>query len=535
MPTRLIQVDKILERNNYLEYKKVLGGIMPNILKVSEIARELADVYTEYGRLNWTKYTTGYDFGVNEAYLKSLKILKDKDRYKIILDHLEKDLGADDRRRVELLAKRFKNYHLSDELNKLSEKMQQKTTELSQILNTHRNTVQGRQVSSIEIAQIVQQSDDAALRREAFLSRTAVNKPLVDGGFIELLEMRKEYALLYGSKDYVEYSLEQQELAPELFTSWRAELQEQLPLILKTQREYAEQYLGKSDYLPWDRAYLSAKIAPELKKEVDMAEFYEPICKFYSRFGIDISLDNTTYDVFPRKNKSEWGYNFPIQAGVESRILANVKNRYSQYGVLLHETGHAMHFARLDKDDVLMNMGVSGIISEGIANLFGGFLYDEIFYKDFFANDLTEVGTHMNSIRKWNKVNQITAIENILFDQALYLNPIHNLDDIHELKWKYYNELSGKQPYAEEPLWGFLIHHTTHPVYLHNYLMGDVTGEMLMQVFCQQNNIDCVLEQPEDFGKFVIDQVIKPSGRYPFAELFKRISGGDFSLQYLKI
>jgi len=97
-----------------------------NIFKVKEIAKELADISTEYSRKNWVKYTTGYDFGINEVYKKMLEVLKDKDKYKVILEHLEKELNADDRRRVELLAKRFKNYHLSPELNKLSEQMQQK-------------------------------------------------------------------------------------------------------------------------------------------------------------------------------------------------------------------------------------------------------------------------------------------------------------------------------------------------------------------------------------------------------------------------
>ncbi|MDP8209495.1 MAG: M3 family metallopeptidase [Candidatus Stygibacter australis] len=508
---------------------------MVNIFKVKEIAKELADISTEYSRKNWVKYTTGYDFGINEVYKKMLEVLKDKDKYKVILEHLEKELNADDRRRVELLAKRFKNYHLSPELNKLSEQMQQKTTELSQILNTHRNKLRGREITSIEIAQIVQQSDDEELRKEAFLSRTAVNKPLVEGGFIELLNMRKEYAQLYGADNYVDYSLEQRELDPAIFQSWQKELKEQLPQIKKAQSEFARKYLRKSELMPWDGAYLSGKIAPELKKEVDMAGFYEPIRQLYARFGIDISEDNTTYDVFPRKNKSEWGYNFPIQRGVESRILANVKNRYSNFGVLLHETGHAMHHARLDVDDVLMNYGVSGIISEGIANLFGGFLYEEIFYKDFFADDIENAGNHLGAIKKWQEMNRMTAIENILFDQALYLNPISSIDDIKELKWKMYSELLGKKPYAEEPLWGFLIHHTTHPIYLHNYLMGDVTGAMLKQVFCEQQQIDSILEKPKEFGRFIIDQVIKPSGRYPYAELFKLISGKDFSLGYLKV
>jgi oligoendopeptidase F len=508
---------------------------MSDINKVKEIAKELDVLSTEYSRLSWVQYTVGYDFGVQDAYQKMLKVMKDKEKYKVILDHLEKDLDPLDRRRVQLTEKGFRNFHLSPKLNTLSEKMQKKRNELSQILNTHRNTLNGREINSVELARIISESDDADKRREAFLARTSVNKPLVDAGFIELLDMRKEYAQLYGAKNFVDYSLEQHELDPAIFRSWPQDLKEQLPKMKKVRGEFAQKYLQQAEIMPWDGSYVSGKIAPELNKEVDMSGFYEPIRKVFSRFGIDISADNTTYDVFPRKNKSEWGYNFPIKDGEDSRILANVQNRYNEFGVLLHETGHAMHSFRLNPEEILLNDGVSGIISEGIANLFGGFLTEEIFYSEFFKDDLESARKNFAALKQWEKVNSMRSIERIMFDQALYLNEIKNLDDIHNLKWKIQTDLLGEKPYAEEPVWGYVIHHTTHPIYLHNYFMGDVTCEMLKEVFCRKNNVKSILEKPEAFGKFVVEEVINPSGTYPYAELFKKISGEDFSLRYMKV
>ena len=62
--------------------------------------------------------------------------------------------------------------------------------------------------------------------------------------------------------------------------------------------------------------------------------------------------------------------------------------------------------------------------------------------------------------------------------------------------------------------------------------MGDVTCEMLAKVF-EEKFGQKIFDNPEAFGKFLVDEVIKPSGIYKYNELFKRISGKDFSLQYM--
>ncbi len=78
-------------------------------------------------------------------------------------------------------------------------------------------------------------------------------------------------------------------------------------------------YLGmKNIFVP--------KYPPSLNATVDMSNFYNVIRDFFINFGIDIDEYNITYDIFPQKNKSEWGgYNFPIETRKDSRILANVK------------------------------------------------------------------------------------------------------------------------------------------------------------------------------------------------------------------
>jgi oligoendopeptidase F len=505
---------------------------MSSIEKITQIANKLKDLETEYSRLGWVQYTVGFDLGIEETHKKIVAVYKDKNNFEIICEHKEKDLDSKDRRRVEIMYKQFKPYHLSKELNELDMEINKKTNELSKILNTHRCVFEGKEVSSVKLSEILYNDHDRARRKAAYFSRNQVNKPLVDGGFIDLINLRKKYAKLYGAEDFVSYQLEQQELDSSIFDNWVQQLHEMLPKINKIRSKYAKEYLNDDKIMPWDEAYISSKLAPSLNSKVDMSNYYCIISEFFKTFGIDITKYNITYDIFSRANKSEWGYNFTIETGKDSRILANVKDRYNEYNVLLHETGHAVHSFSLDADETILNNGISGIISEGIANLFGSFTYEKIFFEKFFKNN-KEVEKEFAKIKEYQKLTSLRAIGRILFDQAFYRNDIKSLDDIYDLYWKVNSEVLKEEPFGQEPPWAFLIHHTTHPIYLHNYFMGDVTCEMLSKVFNKKHGTNSITEKPLEFGQFLINDVIKPSGQYKYQELFKRISGEEFSLKYM--
>ncbi|MCD4702659.1 MAG: peptidase M3A and M3B thimet/oligopeptidase F [Candidatus Aegiribacteria sp.] len=503
------------------------------ITRLFRIAEELSELDIKFGRLNWTKYTTGYDFGIMDIERETQEKLKSKESWNTIQDLLASDLSTIDRRRADIMEIIFRPYHLSEKLSELSLAIREKTNELISVLNTHRCSVDGTEMTSPEISRILLSEADRDLRRKAYLARTQVNIPLMNAGFLQLLDMRKEFAVEYGARDFVQYQLELQELDPAMFDSWKDEINPVLPLMREIYSGFGEEIIGDSHVMPWDITFISGNIAPELNHHVNMADFHKPISELFSMFGIDIAGMNITYDIFPRKNKSEWGYNFQVETGMDSRILANVRDRYFEFGVLLHETGHAVHGFTTDPKEIILNMGISGIVSEGIANLFGSFKWHKAFYSRFFSENLEETGKNFRRLKLWRRTNQLRSVSRILFDQALYRNRIESIDDIHQLLWKTNLEILGEQPYADEPVWASTIHYTTHPIYFHNYLLGDLMCDMLEQTFLSREGVSDVIDRPDLFGRFILDEVVGVSGRYPFPELFRRISGEDLSLRLL--
>jgi len=501
--------------------------------KLTSIYKEISTARIQYSQLNWILYTTGIDQGVEPALQKVLTIFKDKRNFDLICALKESNLNELDKRRVEIAFKDFRSFHLSPELNQVKDAIISKSTELSKVLNTHRNQINGKEVNGTYISEVLASSDDEALRKKAYYSRASVNKKLVDAGFLELIKLRKEYATLSGENDYVSLCLKESELSTELFNSWDEVTRKDLPNRLKIQREFGKKFLQREEVKPWDIRYLESKIAPVQNASVDIVNFLQPLTKLYSYFDFDLNKTNITFDVFPRQNKSEWGYQFTIIPGKDSRILANVDNKYQNYFVLLHEAGHAVHYNSIDSDDHILNDGISGIISEGIANLFGHMANQEIFFKDFFKENFAEAQNQFALLNQWSKMNLLSAVEPILFDHALYRQNLSSLDDINHLKTKMALELNGIENYGHEPNWAYLIHHTTHPIYLHNYFMGDITCEMLNKIFCEQHSVNDINDKPREFGAFLLNDVIRVSGRHPFEQLFEKISGRKFSLDLL--
>ncbi len=506
---------------------------MVGISTVHEIAQTLRNASVRQSRLSWAQYTTGFDFGLAEAYDAVVAILSDKKNFDAICQFRDNAVEAVDTRTAHILFRAFEPFHLSKELNDLAKNMQKKVRELSAVLNTHRTIFEGSQITDTDLTQIITNDTNRERRKSAFLARAQVNKPLVDAGFIELLDMRKDYARLYGASSFTAMQLERQELHADMFADWAGDVREILPIMNRVRKEMAEKFCNTSSLQPWDGGFVSANIAPSLQTPVNLTKFYEYIKPFFLQFGFDLDSYNITYDLFSRRNKSEWGYNFPIETAKDSRILANVKDQYQEFRVLLHETGHAVHSFLNDPDSVVFNMGISGIITEGLAKFFDGFLYRPVFYGQFFGDRMDSVQQEFDALRRWTSVNSLRAISDILFDQRLYTTDIKTIDDIHALYWKTYTEILGEEPYAEIPPWAYRIHHTTHPIYLHNYLMGDIACEMFEKTFLSQNGYPSADGHFNELGAFLYESVIKPSGRYPFPELFERISGKKFSLSFV--
>lgn len=501
--------------------------------KVQKMMKELHGLEVRMGQLQWTQFTVGYDFGIEACNNELMAFMKKRENFDLVSEAKEAAQTDEARREMEIAYKAFEPYHKSDDVNALMLEIENLTTALSKVLNTFRFKLDGKETTSVELAQILSRSEDRSLRKKAYLAKNQINKPMVDAGLLKLVEMRKKLAKLNGFDSFIDYRLYEDDLSLDTFDGWKDQVHELLPKMNEVRKSYAQKYLDDDKIMPWDESYVENQIAPSLNKQVNMFEYHEVVSEFFSRFDYNLDDYNITYDVFSRKNKSEWGYNFPIDDGVDSRILANVKDRFYEYNVLMHETGHGVHSFLKNPEQLILNRGVSGIVTEGIANLFGSMIYDDSFYNQFFEDDFETAKAEFKALKKWRSINAVRAVQRIFFDHEFYREECKTLDDVYAMYWRNQKDLLLEEAGDYEPPWAFLIHHTTHPIYLHNYFMGDVTCEMLRNVFKNKANVEKITDAPKAFGDFLYGEVVKPSGMYTYNELFERISGDKFTLKYL--
>jgi oligoendopeptidase F len=507
--------------------------------RVHEIAREHAALRKKQLEVMWVQYTAGLDFGVVASTAAEHAFLRDKSNFAAVCDAREKDLNPEDRRRIEIMYHEFQEHHLSDRANKLRKEIDEVETVLSDVLNKNRVLFEGREIQLLEWSKLVTENTDRAVREKAYLARRNINRKLFDSGFLKLIDLRKEFAVASGAEDFVSYQLRKSELTPAVFEDWRTECGKRAIQYQETRRGLSQKHLGLESLKPWDVEFLKTKLCRFNKAPVEIADFMKPMSKVFSAFGFDIERLNITFDIFPRKNKSEWGFLFPMEIGRDTRVLANVDSRFSSYWVLLHETAHGVHFLGLDAEDHLMNAGVSGIVAEGFANFFGDLSYSKEFLREVFvpgseaANragaDVETIERSFRDVKRLGDLKNFSSMATAIFDQELYRTDLKSLDDIHELKWSLDREMLGAEPYADEPLWAHLIHHTTAPIYLHNYILGDVMCENMKEIF-QRRTGSAASDCPLEFGTFWKEKVLAPSGRYSFLDLYERVCEEPLSI-----
>ena len=471
----------------------------------------------------WNFTTTGkkeHEEEVTRLHVALRKVYADPARFER-LKALTDSQPIDDpllARQATLLHNVFIRNQMDDET---IEELTRREVAIESIFNAYRAELEGQKVTENELKEILRESDDQDLRRQAWEASKQIGTQ-VAGLLIELVEFRNDIARSIGFEDYYRMGITLQELdEDELFAIFN-ELDQLVSPVYRDYKanldaELAEYFgLTPGDLRPWhygDPFFQEAPAAnPALRKFLADTYANQDIealtLRFYQAIGLDVDDVLARSDLYEREGKQQHAYCIHVDRKGDVRILANIKPNDKWMSTMLHECGHAVYDKYLDMDLPYILREPAHILStEAIAMLMGRLETDPdwlITYAGVPAKDTRSLANQLwEQLRgqllimaRWGPVMSY-------FECALYQDPRQDLNPL----WWDLEERFQMVPRPEgrdAPDWAAKIHLGTAPVYYHNYLMGELVASQLRHYIEAH-----VLNGSEDVGRrFVTDPVV---------------------------
>jgi len=481
----------------------------------------------------WNFTTTGkkaYEDEVTRLEVALRKVYADRARFEQ-LKALTDDQPVDDPildRQVTLLRNAFIGNQMDDET---IEDLTQREVAIQSIFNTFRAELRGKRITENELNDLLRESDDMELRREAWEASKQIG-PQVADQLIELVELRNEIARNIGFEDYYRMRLTLQELEEdELFATYD-ELDQLLGPVYRDYKtgldaQLADRFgLAPEDLRPWhysDPFFQEAPAAdPAVRKflaDTFADRDIEALTRrFYRAIGLDVDDVLARSDLYERDGKQQHAYCMHVDRKDDIRILANIKPNDKWMSTMLHECGHAVYDKYLDPDlPYILRRSAHILFTEAIAMLMGRLETDADWLVTYASVPEAEASSLAD--RLWEQLRgQLLIMARWVpvmshFERALYQDP---RQDLNSLWWDLAErfQMVPRPDGRDAPDWAAKIHLSTSPVYYHNYLMGELIASQLGHYIEAH-----VLGGNGDMGqRFVTDPAV---GRYLTEKVFR--------------
>lgn len=409
--------------------------------------------------------------------------------------------------------------------------------------NNFRARLDGEAVTDNRIREVLQSSDDPALRRRAWEASKQIGAE-VESELLALVELRNEGARALGFPDFYSMSLELDELdEAELFTLLDDLDRGTQPLwdAYKSGldgRLAARFGVAVAELRPWHYADPFFQEAPAAEVDLDghyAGKSLEALtAASFEAVGLEVRDMLARADLLERPGKCQHAFCMSIDRGADVRVLCNNQPNERWMGTMLHEFGHAVYDQYIDRTlPWLLRGPAHTLTTEASAMIFGRLSKNPVWMTRFAGADAAalaaQAGPVARAVREQLLVQTRWELVMIHMERALYRDP---KQDLRTLWWDLVERYQGvhRPDGRQAPDWASKIHFSIAPVYYQNYLLG----EMLASQF-QDHLLTAVggsgadrwqrfITSPE-VGRFFIDRVYAHGRRFHWRELVRQATG----------
>ena len=498
-----------------------------------EFSKKLEPIQIMVEKTCWDFYTNSTDENMQkfqQSVDERSTLFQDKNFYEKLNSVDSKSLSKHDQKQLKDLLREFdEEINSGDELKDLRDK----ENEIAQKFNSYVPKIDGQEVTKTEITKILQTEENPEIRKKAYEAKINGGDLIADD-LIEFFKMRNNYAKKKGYENYFEYQLKEvydvdlnylEKLIEELYTKSKEQIREIQNTQYKELKEfYKIEKLQSYHYGLLLNSNPSKSVNEALSKYP--CEIVEKITKkTYAGMGYDIDemVNNgkLTLDLYPRKNKNTHGFCFGVEAGKDSRILANLTNNVISIDTLNHEMGHVIYDLGISTElQFLDKQPSSSAMTEAIAMMMGDIMKKEDILKEFISQELLYKFKLSHRKDEANFVSRSLLI--IEFEREIYKNPEKNPKEL----WK---NLVKKYLNRDEALtneWATIPHYLSHPAYYQNYFRANI---MKAQIYNYLKSVLGNITENKSTAEFLNKNIFSVGATIDENDLIKQLTGKELS------
>ncbi|MGB9770260.1 MULTISPECIES: M2 family metallopeptidase [Caldisericum] len=514
---------------------------------LNKVNSDLERLYKASAIAYWNLATTGKEEYAKELEQSEVELklyLSNRDLFEMIKESLEKysdNLDSLEKRQLTILF----NEMLPNQLPKEAiEEVVKREVEIETIYANYRPQIDGKEVSTNDIVEILKTSKDIEERKKAYLASKSIGG-VIAPKLIELIKIRNENAKSLGFSNYYDMMMELQELSTDEIHSLFAKIKNDTDEVFTEIKDDIDTVIAKkfgvpkSEVKPWLYEDLFFQEVPsiddynydEYLKDKDIVKL---VMEVYSRIGLDIKDIVERSDLYERKGKNPHAFTISIDKMKDVRVLENIRNDVKWLETTLHEYGHAVYDKYIDKSLPFILRDPAHIFTtEAVAMFFGRLARHPEFYEKILnipEEKLSEISPRLMKLLRYQlAITTRWVITFVFFEKELYKNPdgdLNNLwyDIVHELQ---YVDLPERRNY---PDWASKIHFGSSPVYYHNYLLGEILASQF-SAYIKANFGDGFIKP--QVGEFFVERVFKKGASLRWDDLVEFATKEPLNPAYL--
>lgn len=498
---------------------------------------ELEKVNIKEGKTSWNFYTNSTPENLKayeEVQDEITTLFSDKETFAKFKEIDKEKLPKHEQKQLKDLLKSFDERLNSGELFKALEK---KENEIAQKYNSYVPTLDGKEVSKVEISKILQSETNPEIRKKAY-DALIKGGDLIADDLVEFVKLRNEFAKTKGYDNFFEYKLKEDydtdiEFLDKMFDEVYSGAKSKIKSNQESDYSELKKIFNTDELQGYHYGLLSASNPDKaVNKILEHYNIEEISKKAYNGMGYDIdkliSDGKLTLDLYPRKGKNTHGFSFGIEAGKDTRILANLRNDVISLDTLNHEMGHSMYDLGLSKElPYVDRCSASSAFTEAIAMMMGDLQKRENILKDLVPENILTPFKNSLSKDETNFISKSLLI--IDFEREFYNNPNQNPAKLwRDLRIKYRN-----QNHAENNEWATIPHYLSHPAYYQNYFRASL---MKAQIYKHLHGLLGNITENKNTAKYLDKNIFSKGASIDEYDLIKQLTGKEFSaIDYIEL